>query len=82
MTTGEAILAERKKLGWSQEKLAEMLNSSRPTISLWESDKCLPDTTKILAMCKIFNCSADRLLNPTQPLRHVPSEQGREKTAV
>ncbi len=82
MTTGEAILAERKKLGWSQEKLAEMLNSSRPTISLWESDKCLPDTTKILAMCKIFNCSSDNLLNPTQPLPTQKPEQGLERTAV
>lgn len=82
MTTGEAILAERKKLGWSQEKLADSLNSSRPTISLWESDKCLPDTTKILAMCKIFNCTADKLLNPTQPLPAQKTEQGSEKVTA
>lgn len=82
MTTGEAILEHRKKMGWTQEELAEKLNSSRPTISLWESDKCLPETTKILAMCKLFSCSTDALLNPTQPLPETTPEQGSENAAV
>lgn len=82
MTTGEAILEQRKKMGWTQEELAEKLNSSRPTISLWESDKCLPETTKILAMCKLFSCSTDALLNPIQPLPETTPEQGSENAAV
>lgn len=64
MTTGEVISEKRKELGWTQEKLAEMMNASRPTISYWESGKCMPDTTKIIAMSKIFRCSTDDLLNP------------------
>ena len=79
MTIGNAIAQKRKNLGWTQEMLAEKLNSSRPTISLWESDKCTPDTIKILALCQIFDCATDDILNPTQPL---PEQEQGDAVAV
>jgi len=79
LTTGEMIAFKRKRYGWTQEKLAEIVGVSRPTISQWESDKCLPDATKVIIMSKIFNCSTDDLLNPTPPLSEM--DQG-EREAV
>lgn len=67
MTTGDAIRQMRRKSGFTQEKLAELLNTGRPTISSWENNIFLPGTENILALSKLFNCSTDDILNPTQP---------------
>ena len=37
MNLGEKITNQRRKNGWSQEKLAEQLNVSRQSVSKWES---------------------------------------------
>ena len=38
----EKLISNRKKLGISQEKLAENLGVSRQTIYKWESGKSIP----------------------------------------
>lgn len=37
------LIAARKAKGYTQEKLAELMNVSRPTISHWENGRALPD---------------------------------------
>ncbi len=37
MRLGERIAVCRKKMGWSQEALAEKLSVSRQTVSRWET---------------------------------------------
>lgn len=54
-------LRKGKKL--SQEELANKLNVSRQSVSKWESGGAYPETEKMLAMCKIFDCSLDQLMN-------------------
>ena len=39
MTLGEKLKEARKKIGLSQEQLAEKLSVSRQAVSKWESDK-------------------------------------------
>jgi DNA-binding XRE family transcriptional regulator len=64
------MAARRKKLALSQEELANKLNVARQTVSSWERDVFLPDSKFLIAMCEIFGCSLDELVNPnpTRPL--------------
>lgn len=65
MTTGDAIRQMRRRATFTQEKLAELLNTVRPTVSSWENDVFLPGTENVLAMSSIFNCQTDDILKPT-----------------
>jgi transcriptional regulator with XRE-family HTH domain len=54
-------LRKQKKL--SQEELAYKLGVSRQAVSKWETGATFPEMEKILAICKIFDCSLDELMN-------------------
>ena len=62
MILADKIINERKKNGWSQEDLAEMLSVSRQSVSKWESAQAVPDLNKIIKMAEIFSVSTDYLL--------------------
>lgn len=62
MTIGEKISKLRKENNYTQEQLAEILNVSRQSVSKWETDLTYPETEKIFALSKLFDCSADYLL--------------------
>lgn len=66
MTIGNKLLELRKKAGLSQEEAAEKLNVSRQTISKWETDQSTPDFDKLGAICKLYNITADELINGTK----------------
>lgn len=62
MTTGEKLALLREKKGITQEKLSEILNVSRQSISRWETDISFPETDKLIKLSKLFECSTDFLL--------------------
>ena len=62
MILADKIINERKKLGWSQEELAEKLDCSRQSVSKWESAQSTPDLNRILKMAELFGVSTDYLL--------------------
>ncbi|MCR4902491.1 MAG: helix-turn-helix domain-containing protein [Butyrivibrio sp.] len=62
MIFADKIINERKKLGWSQEELAEALGVSRQSVSKWESAQSTPDLNRILKMADIFGVTTDYLL--------------------
>ena len=62
MILAEKIVNLRKKMGWSQEELAEQLGVSRQSVSKWESEQSLPDMDKIVKMSAVFSVSTDYLL--------------------
>ena len=62
MTIGEKISKLRKENNYTQEQLAEILSVSRQSVSKWETDLTYPETEKIIALSKLFSCSADYLL--------------------
>ena len=64
MTIGEKLIHLRIVNNISQEKFADLLKVSRQSVSKWESDDTTPQIDKILEICKIFNITADELLNP------------------
>ena len=63
MKLGDKILMLRKKVGMSQEQLAEKLDVSRQAISRWELGSALPDANNIRQLSRVFAVSADYLLN-------------------
>jgi len=59
----EKIVELRKVNNMSQETLANELNVSRQAVSRWEVGTALPDANNILQLSKLFNVTADYLLN-------------------
>lgn len=62
MTLADKIIKERKKMGWSQEELAEKVNVSRQAVSKWEAGQSTPDLDKILQISRLFGVTTDYLL--------------------
>lgn len=62
MTFGEKLSILRKEKNYTQEQLADILGVSRQSVSKWESDIAYPETEKLIAMGKLFECSMDYLL--------------------
>lgn len=65
MTFAEKIFKLRKEKGFSQEALAEKLNTTRQAISKWENGQGFPETEKLLMIGNIFEVSIDYLLKDT-----------------
>ena len=63
MEIGENILNFRKKKGYSQENLAEILGVSRQTISKWELGDTSPDLKQAWEIARTFKISFDELIN-------------------
>lgn len=70
MTFSEKLIILRKKKGMSQEQLAELLGVSRQSVSKWEAQQALPETTKIIIIANFFGVSIDLLLRDDQSLEY------------
>lgn len=69
MILADKIMEERKRNGWSQEELADMLGVSRQSVSKWEGAQSVPDLQRILEMSKLFGVSTDYLLKDEEGTR-------------
>lgn len=77
MKTSEKIAKARISINLTQDQLAELLQVSRQTISKWELDVSLPETSKLLKLSKVLGVSIDYLLNDEEskqdikvPMKH------------
>ncbi len=66
MRTGEKIAFLRKKKGYTQEQMAEILEVSRQSVSRWEIDAAFPETEKLIKLSRLLECSVDYLLNESE----------------
>lgn len=62
MNLGDKILKIRKDNKMSQERLAEILNVTRQTVSNWENGNNYPDIETLITISDKFNVSLDILL--------------------
>lgn len=63
MSIGQKLKECRKKVGLSQEQLAEKLCVSRQAITKWESDRGVPDVGNLRSISQLFGVSIDYLLD-------------------
>ena len=56
---GENLIKLRKKQGYSQQDVAELLSVTRQTISNWECDKASPALNQAAELAKIYHVSLD-----------------------
>ncbi len=63
MKLGDKILEFRKKKGFSQEELGEMIGVTRQTISNWELGETSPNPDQLKLLSKYLNASIDELLD-------------------
>ena len=66
MNFGEKLLKLRKEKGWSQETLAEKVNTTRQAISKWENNAGYPETEKLLMLSNVYEVSVDNLLKESK----------------
>lgn len=59
---GETIKRLRKKMGYSQETLAQQLNVVRQTVSKWEKGISVPDADMLTRMGELFEVTVEELL--------------------
>ena len=60
---GQRIKQFRERVGLSQQKLSEMIEISRPTLSQIESDERKINTDELIRFADIFNITVENLLN-------------------
>ena len=63
MNFGENLKHLRKMKKLSQEVLAERVGVSRQSVSKWENGEAYPEMSNILALCSIFHCKINDLVN-------------------
>lgn len=62
----ENIADCRKKMGLTQEQLAEKCNVSRQAVTKWESGESEPSIAKVRILSTVFNISIDELIAGTK----------------
>lgn len=61
-TLGKRIMSHRKRLGLTQDQLAEKLGVTAQAVSKWENDQSCPDITTLPRLAEIFGITTDALL--------------------
>lgn len=74
------LITERRKIGKTQNEIADFLQMTRPTYGKYENGNSFPQLISIVKMCKLFNVSSDYLLGITDertPVcdKHSPNEK-------
>ena len=74
MEFGEKLFKLRKEKGFSQETLAEKMNTTRQAISKWENGQGYPETEKLILLGSIFEVSIDYLLKDSENPDEITNE--------
>ncbi len=75
----DKITQLRKKNGWSQEELANMMKISRQAVYKWESNQATPDIEKIIQLSSLFGVTIDSLLK--EDGEHTPETCSQSQSA-
>lgn len=72
MTLSDKIFSCRRRLGLSQEQLAEQLGVSRQAVSKWETGEATPELGKLAQLAATFGVTADWLLSEEETMPQTP----------
>lgn len=65
-TLGKRIAAWRRRVGMTQDQLAERLGVTAQAVSKWENDQSCPDIATLPRLAEIFSVTTDQLLGVPQ----------------
>lgn len=65
----------RKKCGFTQEQIAEMLGVSRQAVAKWERGETLPDIENVIALADLYEVSVDSLVRNLASFREVTEDK-------
>lgn len=65
----------RVSRGWTQQDLAEKMNTAKSVISRYEKERLGLDVDLIVRFCDIFGCTADYLLGRSEARSPAVSEE-------
>ena len=89
MSIAERLQDLRKKAGYSQEQVAEMMGISRQAISKWESGQGNPEIDNVVKLTEIYNVSTDYILlghenkiSVSEPEKKTMSKEARIALAI
>lgn len=78
MQLPDFLRTERRKRGWTQRDVANVIGVTDNTVGTWErsEDPAIPSTYQIRSLADLFGVSADRLLSmlPPEPERRAAAE--------
>lgn len=80
MKLSNKILNLRKEKGLSQEELAEKIGVSRQAVSRWEGGAAQPDAANLLQLSRLFQVTADYLLDDDREREEAPALDPHAKT--
>lgn len=66
---GNIISVQRKKLGLTQEQLAQKLDVTNQAVSKWETDQSCPDVAMLPKLAELFGISMDELFGREPAVR-------------
>ena len=62
----------RKSMGYTQQKLADSIGSTRSAVAMWETSENEPDTPTLASISQLFNVSIDELVgNDKKPATEI-----------
>lgn len=80
---GDRIRGERKRLGLTQEELAEKINvSGKSVISNYEQGYSNPDLDTIKLFARLFDCTSDYILGLSNQHRPSPPKNNEEDEEI
>jgi len=66
MNLGNKLRSTREEYGYTQAKLAKLLDMSQKTISSWERGRTNPKMDDLHRICKIYDCTYEHLTGVKQ----------------
>ena len=73
--TANRLYQYRKKMGLSQEELAEKIGVSRQAVSKWERAEASPDTDNLIELSKIYGVTLDEMMLGERPAPEEKSDE-------
>lgn len=68
------LAPRRKRMGWTQQQLADQLGVDRATLAMWEIGRNWPPTRLLPAMADLLLCSIDDLYREEAVDEHAAGE--------
>ena len=81
-TLGKRIARNRKRLGLTQDRLAELLGVTAQAVSKWENDQSCPDIGTLPKLAEIFGITTDELLGQKRTVEAQIEEDPEENGSI